>query len=213
MVMRKQMVDRAADFYWIGGSPCSGKTSVADALAARHRLAQYNCDDAFYRHQALITPDEFPVWCRLARATSEELWVLRRVERQVEEEIALYHEEFPLILNDLASMPKDLPVIVEGAALLPPLLARAGIPRHRAIWIVPTEEFQREHYARREWRHDVVKECSDPDIAWENWMARDAGFARVVAAEAESLGFRVLTIDGCVPLAETVKVVEEHFGL
>jgi hypothetical protein len=44
-------------------------------------------------------------------------------------------------------------------------------------------------------------------------MARDAGFAKAVAEEARSLGFKVLTVDGSVSLEETVRVVEEHFRL
>jgi hypothetical protein len=199
--------------YWIGGSPCSGKSSVADAIAARHCLGQYNCDEAYERHRTMTTADRFPVFYRLHVASAEDLWVLRSVEQQVAEEIQLYREEFPLILEDLEALFADGQMVAEGAALLPELIAGLGVHCERAVWIVPTEAFQREHYARRAWRHDVVKDCSDPDRAWENWMARDAGFALAVAEQARSLGFKVLTTDGTRSIDDAVRLVEAHFGL
>jgi hypothetical protein len=199
--------------YWIGGSPYSGKSTIAEAIANSYGFASYNCDEAYYRHLESISPDQFPRLFRAGHASPEEVWILRSVDQQIEDELELYREEFPLILEDLAEMPPTPSVIAEGAALLPSMVANAGISGDRALWIVPTEAFQLEHYARRPWRHDVVKDCSDPEQAWENWMARDAGFARSVAAEANALGFEVITVDGSRSIAETVRLVEEHFGL
>ncbi len=198
--------------YWIGGSPCSGKSTVADRLAAKHGMRAYRCDEAYYRHQESITPDEHPVFSKLAHASCDELW-MRPIPQQVADEIELYREEFPLILADLARFPTTQAVVAEGAALLPELLDRLGVRRRRAIWIVPTERFQWEHYARREWRHEVLAGCADKERAWRNWMERDAGFARVVALEARKRGHRVLTVDGARSVEDTARAVGAWFGL
>jgi 2-phosphoglycerate kinase len=197
---------------WIGGSPCSGKSSIAANLAATHGMRVYDCDEAYERHRPLVTPRQQPVFHRLAHATCDDLW-MRPIDRQVEEEIALYREQFPLILADVASMPTSQPVIAEGAALLPELVDGLSVRRNRAIWIVPTEAFQRAHYAKRAWRHDVLATCADQDQAWHNWMERDAGFARRVAREAKQRGFRLLVVDGTRSLAENCRTVEAWFGL
>jgi hypothetical protein len=110
-------------------------------------------------------------------------------------------------------MPANRPVIAEGAALMPRPLHGMGIPPDRAIWVVPTPAFQRAHYAQRDWRHDVLRACTDPDRAWENWMSRDEGFAAHVAAEAPRLGYRVITVDGSHTIDEIQAEVEAHFGL
>lgn len=206
------MTTSFSNVYWIGGSPCSGKSSITDDLAAKHGLTVYRCDEAFFRHQELVTAERQPVFSRLARALCDELW-MRPVPRQLEEEIALYHEEFPLILADLANHTDTRPVIAEGAALLPHLLGPLGIHRRRAIWIVPTADFQRTNYSRRAWRHDVLTDCTDKEQAWRNWMERDAGFARVVARQASELDYRVLTVDGGDSLADNTRAVEVWFGL
>jgi adenylate kinase family enzyme len=198
--------------FWIGGSPCSGKSTVAARLSERFGWAIYSCDDAYYRHQELIAPDRQPVYSRLSKLDGDEVW-MRPVPQQIEEELEIYREEFPFILQDLCSRAKREPVIAEGAALLPELLASAEVPADRAIWLVPTPEFQLHHYAHRDWRHDVVKSCSDPEQAWRNWMARDIGFARAVAEQALRFGFRLITIDGATPVDEIVRAVEAHFSL
>lgn len=204
------MRERLAHVLWLGGSPCAGKSSIADGLAARHGLTVYRCDDAFHHYKERIDPRAQPVFARLARATCDEIW-LRPTEQQIREEIALYREEFPQILADLAAMPKDRPILAEGAALLPELVGGLGVPPHRAIWVVPTEPFQRACYGERAWRHEVLAECSDKAQAWERWMRRDAGFAREVAREAGGLGYRLVTVDGAWSVEDQILAVEAHF--
>jgi len=198
--------------YWIGGSPCSGKTTIAGRLASSYGCDVYRCDEAYFRHQGLMVPEAQPIFHRLSNATCDELW-MRPVATQVSEELALYREEFPFIVDDLAGSRGTYARIVEGAALLPELLAGHGVERRSAIWIVPTEHFQRERYAQRAWRHDVLAGCTDKEQAWNNWMERDASFARFVAREAQVRGFRVLTVDGTQRVEETLRTVETWFGL
>lgn len=124
----------------------------------------------------------------------------------------MYREQFPFILADLKARPQSRPVIAEGAALLPELIDHLADPP-LAIWVVPAPDFQVTHYARREWRHDVLQTCTDPEQAWRNWMDRDIGFARHVAGDARERGFEVLVVDGSRPLDEMIRVVETYFGL
>jgi hypothetical protein len=198
--------------WWIGGSPCAGKSSIVDRLALRHGLRVYRCDDAYDEHLRRFTPEGHPVATRLIALSCDELW-LRPVPTQIAEEFAFYREEFSLIRDDLRAMPPGRPIIAEGTALLPDCLDRLGVEPDRAIWIVPAEPFQRRHYAERDWRHEILEDCTERERAWEHWMARDAGFAQEVADEARRRGFRVLTVDGSRSLGEMTKIVARHFGL
>jgi hypothetical protein len=196
--------------YWIGGSPCSGKSSIAAALAASYGLRVYHCDDAYFRHARIINQQRQPVFYKMTHYTSEDLWLKRPIKQQVQEEIELYREEFPLILDELLTLPK--PFLAEGTALLPecvaPIVQRN--PR-KAIWMIPTATFQRSHYAQYDWVQEVVKECSTPEQAFNNWMRRDASFARIVAREARIRNMRVLTVDGTRTLEENLAFVERYF--
>jgi 2-phosphoglycerate kinase len=197
---------------WIGGSPCSGKSSIADMLATRHGMSVYRCDDAFFEHQSRITQERQPIFHRLSRASCDKLW-MRPVRQQVAQEIQLYREEFPLILDDLRALPADRPIVAEGAALLPELIERLNVDQRQMLWMVPTEGFQRDHYGHREWRHAVLRECHDPDQAWENWMQRDAGFARNVAGHATERHLCLMIVDGSRSLDATISDIERHLKL
>jgi adenylate kinase family enzyme len=186
-----------APIFWIGGSPCSGKSTIAATLAERYDMALYACDDHVERHTGEAAPETAPMMIHLGRLDTDGLW-LRPVGQQVREEITYYAEEFPFIVQDLEMQSQRVSaVIAEGAALMP---------------IVPTPAFQREQYARRAWRHEVLRDCSNPAQGWENWMARDEEFAAYVAAEARRLGYTVITVDGSRSLGQIRAEVEAHFG-
>lgn len=189
------MEDLVTSVWWVAGSPCSGKTTLAQRLAADLGADLYSCDDAFDRHAAAVTAATGPT---LKKVTS---WSAARrlaqpVEVQVRDVLALCQEQWPLILTDLRGAPG--PVVVEGAALLPEELASLGIPAGRAVWVVPTEDFQREHYAQRAWALELVASTGDPAGSFERWMQRDARFAEQMTARARRLGYPVVLTDGTV---------------
>jgi hypothetical protein len=96
---------------------------------------------------------------------------------------------------------------------MPEFVALLGIDRDKMIWMVPTEGFQRTHYEQRDWRHDVLSACSDPNRGWENWMARDAAFAREVTRQAHASSLELVIVDGSSSLDDNEAIVRAHFGL
>ncbi|MBU2664510.1 hypothetical protein KOI35_13485 [Actinoplanes bogorensis] len=187
---------------WIGGSPCAGKSTVAGLVAEALGLPLYSCDDAFDRHVAegggptMRKVTTMPVGDRLSQP----------IEVQVADVLRLGVEEFPMIVRDLPAS-----VVVEGAALLPSLLAAAGVTHAEAVWIVPTDAFQRRHYGDRPWAHELLAGLPAPDEAFDRWMRRDATFATRIAASARDLGYHVITIDGTTSPAETAaEVLRRH---
>ncbi|MBG0563999.1 hypothetical protein [Actinoplanes aureus] len=188
------------DLWWIGGSPCSGKSTVAGIIAAARDVPLYSCDDAFERHAAagptLKKVTAMNIGDRLAQP----------IEVQVGDVVRLYREEFPLILADLGNAGAR---VVEGAALLPELLAGIGVPREQAVWIVPTEEFQHRHYRQRAWAHELLASLARPDQAFTRWMRRDIAFARLVADQARDLGYPVIVVDGTTSATQVAAAVHE----
>jgi hypothetical protein len=200
------------DVYWIGGSPCSGKSSIAEILAHKHGFVVYHGDDHFYDHVAAADPDSQPRLHRLREFTWEALF-MRPVAEQVADEIAIYHEEFDPILEDLRELRGESRLIVEGAALLPGRVAPLLPDSSHAIFVIPSGPFQRATYAERSWPEDILAGCRDPEQAWSNWMTRDEQFGRYVAAEANALSLAVLHVDGSGSLEQNARVVAGHFAL
>jgi 2-phosphoglycerate kinase len=197
----------------MGGSPCAGKSSIADLLAARHGLRVYHCDDYFQAHGARVVPAQQPTFHKISGMTWEQIW-MRPIAELVADEVQVYHEEFAMIVDDLLALAGAQPILAEGSALLPELVAGLlGDPR-RAIWMVPTEAFQREYYPKRgRWVQDVVRQCSDPQQALQNWMDRDVAFAEIVAQGAAERGLEVVRVDGSCTIDEHAAMVEQWYRM
>ena len=213
-VTNRRLADELAHVFWIGGSPCSGKSSITEILAGQYGLDIYKCDDAFWQHARRADPVEQPTFHRLTQMTWDDIW-MRPVEVQIADEIVCYREQFGMIVSDLLALPRSRPIIVEGAALLPELVSGVLCDRTRAAWVVPTEAFQRAHYTpeRRPFIRDILSRCQSPTQAFANWMDRDVGFAKQVARQARALGMNVLMVDGKYTVEENAKRVANGFGL
>ncbi|MEC0282675.1 hypothetical protein SAMN04489762_3012 [Terribacillus saccharophilus] len=133
------------------------------------------------------------------------------VEEQIEDVIRVYEEQFSLILEDLLSRPKTTPILVEEAALLPHMVAPLLTDLHHAIWMVPTPEFQIEHYKKREWIHRILDQYDDPGLAFSNWMERDSGFGKRVAKQAELINLNTMRVDGIFTFNQNYELVRRTF--
>ncbi len=198
--------------YWLGGSPCSGKSTIAELLAERYNLYYFNCDAAFDRHLQASDPAAQPTLHRLHTMSSDVIW-LAPVAEQVARVIAIYREEFPLLLDALATLPSDRPILAEGAALMPELVVQTLAWTKRSAWVVPTPAFQQTQYAQRPWVADVLKDCRDPAQAFANWMARDVAFAEYVTTTTSTQGLPLLYVDGAQTIAENAAWVATQLGL
>lgn len=196
------------DVYWLGGSPCCGKSSVASLLHQRLGIHYYKCDDHFDRHLTEGARRGFPA-CSAVKGSNHEYVFMRSEAQVLQLPFDIYYEEFELILEDIHSLPR--PLLVEGCALLPERLRDLGVSPQKAFYMVPKENFFREQYKKRTWARDRLLETSDPVRAYENWMNRDVAFARRIAEMAQSSGYSCVWIDGSRTIPEAADEVAEHF--
>lgn len=199
------------NIYWMGGSPCAGKSTICERLAEKYGLTYYCVDSHYAEHLARANAEHHPNAMR-ARALTWNDAFLHPVADLVKYEIDFYHEVIELIVEDLRLISDGRPVIAEGAALLPELVAPYLPDLQHGLWVVPTEAFQREHYSRRPWIHGILAETRDPAQAFENWMCRDARFAEYVCEGCAERGFEVIVVDGKAGLEENLRQAEAHFG-
>lgn len=197
--------------YYIGGSPCSGKSTVAEALAARYGLTYFKADDYLDDLIAEGAAAGLPICGRIRRMTAEETW-MRAPEVQCREELDFYAEVHGLLMRRLNTL-ESAAVVAEGACFLPQLMHDLGIPPQRYIAITPSRDFQVSRYRERPWVPHVLRDCTDPDAAFANWMARDALFAGEVRRQCVRLGYASLLTDGDVCEADRLSQVARHFGL
>jgi 2-phosphoglycerate kinase len=211
--MPQELKSAMAHILWMGGSPCSGKSSIAAILAEQYGLRTYHVDEAYQEHRQRFVPAKHPCMHKWTTTPWDELW-MQPAEVLLREAIACYSEHLELILKDLLAMRRSEPVLVEGTALLPDRVSGLLLSRDRALWVVPTEAFQREHYPQRgAWVASILSQCRDPEQALQNWMDRDVAFARWVVQRTQALGLNLLDVNGQRTIAETANVVAERFQL
>ena len=150
--------------WWVAGSPCSGKTTMAARLARAGGAHLYSCDEAFDAHAGRARAHSAPTFRKVTSWGTQDR-LAQDVDDQVADVVRLAGEQWPFVVEDLCDLPG--PVVVEGAALLPDLLAGAGVRPGRAVVVVPTEAFQREHYARRGWARDLIGATTQPEVAFD----------------------------------------------
>jgi hypothetical protein len=186
-------LDDFSHVFWIGGSACAGKTTLARRLAARHGLALYSCDDRFEDHRRRADPRRHPRFHALMGLPPERLFA-PPAEARAEELLGFYRDEWEMVLEDLRALSGSVPAVVEGVGLLPDLVAAVCPDPRRSLWRIATPAFRRRVCAGRE---DVVRETlaglPDPGAAFEVWMERDDLIARHLEWEARRLGLRVRT--------------------
>lgn len=209
------MIDLRAELknvFWLGGSPCAGKSSISEILASSFDFNVYRVDEAFENHIQNLDPISHPNLVKWCASSWNERW-MKPADKLAEEVIGCYREHFSFVLADILAAPRQKRRLVEGTALLPKQVFALLTKPNQAIWIVPTADFQRTHYAKRDWVRGVVEQCEDAETAFQNWMKRDARFAEWVTAEAESLNLEVLKVDGKRTIKENVLEVAKHFEL
>ncbi len=204
-----QILSRA---YIVGGSPCSGKSTLAQRVSAQFDLPYYKVDDHESAHMERSSPDRHPVMHGYATMSWDEIWS-RPVAVQVAEEFAFYGERFEMILEDLQAFDPTVPPILEGAALLPELISRYPVDRQRVVYLIPTEPFQRFHYGQRPWIDAILNQCRDPRQAFDHWMQRDHLFGQEVLRQAASHRYKTIRVDGVRSVDDLFEEVSTYFGL
>jgi hypothetical protein len=138
---------------------------------------------------------------------------MQSIDRLVQNVIACYQEHFDLILKDILTMPKHKSLLIEGTALLPRQVANLAPNKNCATWVIATAEFQREHYRKRKWALEIVKQCDNPVQAFNNWMERDIRFAEWVQEEINALGLHQLKVNGNQTIEENAEAIAAQFQL
>src|SRR2546430_1047148 len=108
--------------FWLGGSPCSGKSSISEIIAGRFGFDVYRVDEAFESHAQSFDPLREPALTKWSKSSWNQRW-MQPVESLVQDVIACYREHFTLVLEDIFSLPRRKSLLVEGAALLPAQVA------------------------------------------------------------------------------------------
>ena len=200
------------NIYYIGGSPCSGKSTMAEILSEQYDLYYFKVDDFLDSYTKQGALKGYSVCRKQVELTPDQIW-MRDPVLQCREELIYYEEVFEFIERDLEQIKNVNGVITEGAAYVPGLIRDAQIPENRYLSITPTKEFQLFHFRKRTFVPYILRGCSNMERAFDNWMERDILFAGEVRKQCGETGYTSVINDGSMEIAGLADLVATHFGL
>jgi hypothetical protein len=199
------------NIYYIGGSPCSGKSTIAEIISKKYGLYYFKVDDFLEKYTKMGDSKGYEICKKQAGMNPEQIW-MRDALVQCTEELVFYKEIFEFVLADLEKI-EAKGILTEGAAYLPELMKKMSISKDRYLAITPAKDFQISHYSQREWVPYVLEGCSDKEKAFSNWMDRDIMFAQEVQRQCREEQYVSIINDGNIEIDELAYLVVSHFGL
>ena len=196
---------------YIGGSPCSGKSTVAGRIAKELGAHYFKVDERLNEYMKLAADNGGKSCAACLDMTPEEIW-MRPPEIQCVEEFFIYDETAPFIFSDLDAIDAQT-VITEGAAFTPQVMKARGLEHGQYICMIPNIGFQVRHYREREWVPYVLEGCSDKKEAFNNWMKRDELFAVQVERDCRKYGIPCIVSRSGRTEDETYAMVTQLLGL
>lgn len=207
-----QLLELFSSAYIIGGSPCSGKSTITERLSQEFKFNTFKVDDHLEDYGNQATEIAKPVMYQFSQLSWNEIWS-RPLEVQVSEEILYFQEMFSLVLADLQKIVPNRSCIMEGAAFLPELLHLWPVNPNRVLFMVPTLDFQISHYRNRAWIQPILQSCKDPDFAFSQWMKRDELFGKEIIRQANRYDYQVIEVDGSIAVDDLYQLIKCKLNL
>jgi hypothetical protein len=181
---------------WIGGPPGGGKSTVATRIARRHGLRRYSADTRTWRHRDRALRAGSEAARRWEAMTPERRWAGSTPHEQLEG--SLHRERGPMVVDDLGALPGSPLVVAEGSPLPAWALSSGIAERSRAVWLLPTRQFQQAVMAGRGL-------APGPTALY-------LLLGETIEREAMEHRARTLTVDGSRDVRQVAAAVEELFA-
>ncbi len=181
---------------WIGGAPGSGKTTIATRIARRRGLRWYGADTSTWAHRDRALAEGHSAAVRWEAMTPAQRSVTRAPAELLE--LSLHRERGQMVIDDLRRLPTSPLIVAEGSPLAPAGVSSGVAERSRAVWLLPTPEFQRAQLEQREL----------PRGPRELYLL----LAEEIERQARKHAVPILDIDGSRDIDETVAAVERLFA-
>lgn len=200
--------------YWIGGCPSGGKTTVARALLEKKEFLYYNIDEHANNFFERAIVEKHKNFLTIMQTGFDELLMLPD-DIWLKTTILSMKECFQMIIADLYKIPNNRPIIIEGADLLPMLLAEA-CEQNRVVFINPSYDYLCEYLPKQTWVKNILSQLHDDNyklLFIKNLIHKYNIFRLYLLEGAEKLNLKVVITNNSESIEENIGIILNHFCL
>ncbi len=198
--------------YWILGTPCGGKSTIAALLTEKCGALHYQADEKVVQHKALANPAEQPALCRYFE--DWEAYFGQPIKEYSRWLRAVQDESMSIVIVDLLKMSEHNEVVFEGLLDIEAVISLTGY--QRIVFLGATAEVIRASYFDREDKadmHSLIRTLRDPAGTCKKVLDLVVGDSERDLARAQKAGLKVIIRDKDSSIIETLQQVQTHFGL
>lgn len=203
--------------YWIVGSACTGKSTIARALAAHTGIAVYDMDAHIYAsYVPRYTAERHPANKAWLAAENPLHWMLSLSWEEFDAHNAATTVEYlALLAEELQARSPATPLLIDGGITHPALVTQV-MPASHIVCMTTTDAIRNYTWendpARAEMKH-WVQALPEPDVMWQRLLTYDQQMDETMVRESRTAGIRTFLRDGETPSPVLADLVQAHWRL
>lgn len=198
--------------YWIGGTACGGKTTMARSLSKKYNMEHYNVDEMYDYYRSIANVEEQPGLCKKFKDANE--YFSRPQEEYVEYLNQLNRESFGMIIVDLIKSLSNKSIIVEGH--YPPEAISNISTYNKIAFLYADEDIIRSDYMTRKDKRDMldyINTTSDSDHVINHVLDVVVGCSKIQVEMGKQFDIKFFKRDKNTTVEDRLNELETHFGL
>jgi hypothetical protein len=198
--------------YFICGTACAGKTTLARLLAQKHHLALYDMDQMYDRHRAIADPIHQPDMCYHMKDFHEQ-W-MRPTQEQARWNMNSLREQTEMVLLDLINLSQHQKVVAD-VLFSPDYTSQILDYRQIAFLTVDKSAIRSIYFNRPEKRgfYDFVKAQKLANVYFENIFKGLEETNELEKAQMKASGLFTYERTKSDTPESVLRILEAHFGL
>lgn len=198
--------------YFICGTACAGKTTMAKMLAEKHGFYLYDMDKEYSAHRAIAEEAYQPDTCYHGKNFHEQ-W-LRPIEEQARWNMNTLKEQTEMVFVDLFKLSENQIVIAD--VLYSPDYIQELIDYHHLVFLTVDKSMIRSTYFNRPDKRgffEYVNQQDLKDVYFENIFQSLERTNEIEQERMRDSGFLRLERKACSTRDEMLNQIEKHFRL
>lgn len=200
------------NIYFIGGTACGGKTTMAKLIAQKYDMIYYNADDAMRNHFKIANKAEQPEMSRKFKDAEE--YFNRPINEYSRWILDINEEAFDMVILDLLKLSKGKPIMAEGH--FDAKLLKNIVSYDRAIFLFAEDDLiRRDYYSRDDKKPmlDAIKKLKNPERVINHTLDLTCNITHIQLKGVEESGMLYFVRNFESTIEKTLKLIEEHFKL